>query len=416
MIVEDDGDAEERTNLQSVRTAHSNFEIEQSESACIDLQPTRRGQHPQYLVFTIGVLFGFLALSVALRLWNPFQSSTAAASVSSSSPFSQLKSRENDISSRPTTVYNWVETHGDFKYRYFDVVDAPENWYTSQVNDRPLMYTSYFKSRYSPADFEEAMRATGLSDAEYAACNSSIYQEPDRKVCAKIRILSYVEAILGGYDEKTVISCDTEVLQWTALNMGIEVVKEVLNTTPSPPTSTFRPYGQRFSTQTPTQRDSEVPFNMFLSSLSGGLTAAPGVSSTYSPTTTPNNERVHKNVQESPTFLYRWRGFTKHSRAQTYYASWSSWNSFHGTGAEYRPWLTSVGWLGGLRTRWQISQSPTTQLGGLATEPYDERGLDCLLKAALGALSRQGWELLEPMWALQSERWKIVKQNSDYII
>ena len=43
------------------------------------------------------------------------------------------------------------------------------------------------------------------------------------------------------------------------------------------------------------------------------------------------------------------------------------------------------------------------------TQPYE--GKFCLQKAALKALSRNGWELIEPYDAFTAETWKIIKRS-----
>ena len=83
---------------------------------------------------------------------------------------------------------------------------------------------------------------------------------------------------------------------------------------------------------------------------------------------------------------------------------------------------SDVGWNGGLDPTNPVTVIPlpsdrsdrrsqnmnvTPNLNG----PYSDEGKMCLLKAALKALSRNGWELADPAQAFTGKNWTVVKRT-----
>lgn len=196
----------------------------------------------------------------------------------------------------------------------------------------------------TPMDFETAMRQTGITDEEYAACNSSIYRDPGRKVCAKADRVCYKKK------PKRVDVNGTTVPIYSK-----EGATEV--TCPSG-----------------CEGNCESDDHWYWSSIcrDGGKIIC------Y--TTIPCGEEVSQ-----------WTATAIQMRGDNNFDLQWQWTGLN------------AGWEGGLHPANITWHNP------ILTQPY--QGKFCLQKAALKALSRNGWELADPYEAFTAENWTVIRRS-----
>jgi hypothetical protein len=241
----------------------------------------------------------------------------------------------------------------------------------------------------TPMDFETAMRATGITQKEYAACNSSIYQDPNRQICTK-----YGNPVCYKKKLKYINDESGETVPYYTEDGAAEVAC---------PSSPSRSSPQQWGWP-------------------GDCYARPGG--------TARQLICYADLPCKKEELQWTAGVRVEVKSKWYY--WQGYN---------------VGWTGGMdptaKSPWPLSAkheavlsyhhedttdrdtSDTTdtsdtdtsvaktesssRVGPQMTQPYE--GKFCLQKAALKALSRNGWELIEPYDAFTAETWKVIKRS-----
>lgn len=228
----------------------------------------------------------------------------------------------------------------------------------------------------SPILFEQAMNATGITEEEYAACNSSIHQDPDRKICLKLIGHCYRIERDG---TKTRAPCpDTR---------DVKVVDD------------FSP----------------VITMKGLSKFCLG-NDEPDSSQTESsaPTCTIELQCVQTTTQwNAPEYWLREQEAQKKAAITPGEVVFSLFDLddvlvSHGTFNSY-----PGGYNAGMSTDGPFVYFDTisnTYTRPNHTEPYSMEGQICLMKAALKALSKNGWELADPASAFQAENWTVVRK------
>lgn len=210
----------------------------------------------------------------------------------------------------------------------------------------------------SPANFENAMRSAGVTDAEYAACNSSIYQEPNRRVCVKVgKPVCYKKKVKVLTDESGETA--SVFLKEGAVELPCPYdVSE--NERPSWPSECYYPVGGAYS-----NRQIICYYKL------------------------PCQEEVS---QWSATEL------SIEIEGTNSYV-----DTMEGTNSLFLD-LSFVGWNGG------PDPANITDYDNVDwTNPYE--GKFCLQKAGLKALSRNGWELIEPYDAFTAYTWKVIRRT-----
>jgi len=191
----------------------------------------------------------------------------------------------------------------------------------------------------SPIKFERGMRATGVSVEEYRACNSSVYQDPDRKICSEFGSLVCYKPVPN--ESPVEVKCPDNY------------------------------------NSVPTQWPREC------------YKSKDGRQEAICYTTASCNQTVSQ-----------WAAKTVTVNSTASLGHWSSRN---------------VGWNGGLDPKYPYKKVDVYKGFGRdtfnLTKPYDLAAIECLQKAALKSLSRNGWELADPSQAFTAENWTMVKKT-----
>ncbi|CAB9500112.1 unknown protein [Seminavis robusta] len=201
---------------------------------------------------------------------------------------------------------------------------------------------SFHTNNPTPMEFETAMKATGITKEEYAACNSSIHLDPDRKICAKTGKGRCYKPATGDGDGPVEIKC------------------------PPQQGSRWLPDCYQYNASNPQTRDIIC------------YVIIPCVESV--------SQWAAHSLQLSDRSGWSWY--------------WSGENA---------------GWFGGPDAQNPVFTADSTasgfRLATNLTSPYKPEAELCLKKAALKALSRNGWELASPGEAFKEENWTVVKKT-----
>lgn len=222
----------------------------------------------------------------------------------------------------------------------------------------------------TPMAFETDVRAVGVTDKEYKACDSSILRAPDQKICTKVGAKCYMKKLKNEEDASG--------------NARATYVKEGATEVDCPSTNGHDwLYAEddkwRYNGWPDYCRKQSAETNALINICYGELLCA------------------EDSSQWTAKSEY---GFCN-GASQQYFVDWSTRPD-----ANDRFWCAkdSPAWYGG------VDVSKMTYPGDRSgvTTPYE--GKFCLQKAAFKALSRAGWELIEPTEAFKPS-WKY---NNNY--
>ena len=206
----------------------------------------------------------------------------------------------------------------------------------------------------TPMAFETDVRGLGVTDEEYKACKSSILQDPNRKICTKANFKCYKKKLKYQPDANG--------------DIQPTYVKEGATEIECPTTSSYGNCDWRNTQSCTAAQENSMGYSGWPSSCQVQLDGT--------------NTRVNICYSEIPC-----------EEEQT---QWSA-GFFQSSGGQY-----DYQWSGHGHPSWTGGLQPSNVAYPHATLTAQYEGKFCLQKAALKALSRKGWELIEPSEAFEA--------------
>jgi hypothetical protein len=206
----------------------------------------------------------------------------------------------------------------------------------------------------TPMAFETDVKGLGVTDKEYKACKSSILQDPNRKICTKANFKCYKKKLKYQPDANG--------------DIQPTYVKEGATEIECPTTSSYGNCDWRNTQSCTAAQENSMGYSGWPSSCQVQLDGT--------------NTRVNICYSEIPC-----------EEEQT---QWSA-GFFQSSGGQY-----DYQWSGHGHPSWTGGLQPSNVTYPHATLTAQYEGKFCLQKAALKALSRKGWELIEPSEAFEA--------------